>query len=367
MLKIFKKLFIRQENSQKISAEKSKPSSHSIATSFARQNPISELRIKIEGFGHPDFPFLHKTYSPSSRIPCTDYTPFIIERLRSSDLKTISHLMQSILLANPGLGTGPEWINDIVREVAQIKFGDYVMFDDSNAELELKALFIIAGKEGGGREFLIAKGDIPHLFSLALSSQRPKWLESMNSLQKKANAFIRKMSKDVPFWEEYPLFEAKCWEIEPPSDSDLMELMRKLTMSARIHLLYFVGAYNGTGSLLNSTSYPMRSFGINAEETSKELLAAELCIPTEDSSSLLKVWSKNNLIDACTKSGTEFRKSWKKEKLFEALQTNAPSLITESIKQEKLVKLNPQLNDGIVLLEPYSRKLQDVFKLLCFI
>lgn len=327
--------------------------------------PIGRLLEAVKGLGHPEFPLLHKTYSPASRIPCADFSPFIIDRLRSGDLASISQLMRGILAANPGLGIGPEWIDGVIKDVVGTDFHEYVTFDTPETELELKALFIIMGKEGGGREFFIADDSKAGLFSLALSSQRPVWRESMGALRDKANHFIREMAKDIPLWKDYPRFRSNCFRVDPPPVSSALIMIRKLSIAARIHLLDFA-RFRVSGSLPKSTTYAVRSLGLNPEETAREIVDSGLCVPTHEDAFLLRVWNRNDLIQACVKTGAEYRKSWKKEELFGVLRAKAPELIREALERENPVMLNPQFKAEICSLEECSRRLEDAFKLICF-
>jgi hypothetical protein len=74
---------------------KSTPPSKSIP-----RRPFDELKERIEEIGHPEYPFLHKEYSPGSRVPCTDFSGFIVERLKTDDPNSICTLMGSIIEAN---------------------------------------------------------------------------------------------------------------------------------------------------------------------------------------------------------------------------------------------------------------------------
>lgn len=111
----------------------------------------------------------------------------------------------------------------------------------------------------------------------------------------------------------------------------------------------------------------MRDFGVNPKETSEELVVKQLCIPTNDHSALLKVWSKDTFLSACDKAGADYRKSWDKEKLFHVLQEKAPHLILEAVERERLMMINPLFSRELSELTMHSQQLENAFKLLCFV
>jgi hypothetical protein len=365
MFEILKRLFVRRSPADATASRSERPLPDGTELE-PRPRSFAELRRALRDTGHPDFPFLDRDYSPASRVPCTDFTPFITDRLQAGDVRSIAQVMRAIVEANPGLGVGPEWIGPIVEEVARADFGTYVTFGTPRGELELRALFIVAGKDGGGRPFWIADGNKPGLFALALACQRPLWHESMDYLRRRANAFIRRMRKEAPFWEDYPTFSPHCFEVEPPPECSATDATRKLSLASRIHLLHFAGSRT-SGSPLKTTTYAMRNLGVHAEQTGIELRREGLLVPSQSDEGLLDVWSKDDLVQACMRAGAVYRKSWTKDRLLGLLREKAPEVIVEAREREGFVELDPHLAEELRGLADYARRLQDALKLLCFI
>ena len=122
-----------------------------------------------------------------------------------------------------------------------------------------------------------------------------------------------------------------------------------------------------SGSLLRTTTYRMRNLGANPERTAIELRRGGLFVPSDSDEGLLDVWSKEDLVQACARAGVEYRKSWRKDRLLSALREKAPELVLEAREREGLVTLNPQFGGELRALAEYSTRLEDAFKLLCFI
>lgn len=325
-------------------------------------NAVDSFLSSIKGVGHPEYPILHKQYSLTSRIPCTDLVLFISKRIIERDIGSIKIVMRAVIEGNPGLGIGPDWIDESIDNILSIQFENYVSFSSANAFPELKALFIVAAKGGGGREFLITE-EIPRLISWACIAHHPSWTTQVNSLAKKANSWIIKMAKDTPYWQEYGRFDVR--EIPSVSiENELQAVILSLSPAARMQLFYAVE--RGGGALPNLTNYQIRSLGINAEKTSKELIDSGLVLPSSSKEAIESAHSKQELVELCDTNGATYRKSWNKEKLVDALQKMDSAILETISKSKNLVSPNyeryPDLRNVVRIADEH----QVGFKLLCF-
>lgn len=328
--------------------------------------PISELKEHIKGFGDPKHPFLHKKYSPSSRVPCIDFTGFIVERLRQTDIHSISTLMRGILETNPGLGTGPEWIDEKIESVVNAPFDKYLSYAEGSALFELKAMWILSEKGGGGREFWIAESSkLPLMFSRALCCYHLNLLPSFIELLQKSNAAIKKWGKDSDYWKDCPLFKPDVLRFPDLGENQCRHKILSLSISARLHL--FQAITSGGGSLPKLTDFNLRSFGLHIPLTTKEILDSELLIPTDESAGLLGCFSKSDIISICEEKGIGFRKSWNKTKLLKALEENDPDFIQTTMREQNIVSINPEFKEDLLSIYAYSNKLENIYKMLCFI
>ena len=270
--------------------------------------------------------------------------------------------MRFVIAGNPGLGIGPEWIDKAVDEIAILDLSRYCQSDNLDFVLELKSLFILGAKEGGGREFWLAD-EKPLLFSLALCCHNIRWLGGIDQLREKANRFIRKMRKDTPFWTEYPLFRPS--DIIFPGDaSDVALILSQLPVLSRIQLLSFVE--KGAAPLMQATSYKMRDLGINPLETTPSLLASGLCELTAELDAMTEVISKSDLISVMDEKAVPYRKSWKKQQMLEELASHAPDVIAQIAEREKTARIRAEYLPRLRSLNRYAYALQDNIKLLCF-
>jgi len=323
---------------------------------------VDSFLSSIKGLGHPEFPILDKQYSPSSRVPCTDLVPFISKRIIEKDISSIKLVMRAVIEGNPGVGIGPAWIDESIDNILSVPFENYVSFLSAAALPELKAFFIVAAKEGGGREFLITK-EIPRLISWACLAHQPSWSTQVPSLSKRANSWISKMAKDAPYWQGYGSFDLR--EVPKVSiGNELRAIILTLSPAARLQLLYTVE--KGGGALPSLTNYQIRSLGINVEKTSKELIDSGLVLSSSSTAAVESAYSKQELVELCETNCVIYRKSWKKEKFVDALQ-KMDSMTLEKISKSKiLVSPNyeryPDLRNVVKIADEH----QVGFKLLCF-
>lgn len=334
------------------------------ASPRAESIPLQELLNQIRGKGRPEYPFLHPTYSPSSRIPCADFTPFIIERLAAGDVGSIGQLMRRIIEANPGLGTQGEWIEGEVKKTILAPLEKYLRFDGPDAYRQLRAMWIIAGRGGGGREFWLTN-DTPRYFAQALCPYDLELLPAMEQLRRKANTFIRRMRKDAPFWLDVPLFKEADFTILSLATGEAVARVRQLTIGARLHLFYAVE--KGGGRLPTLTGHIPRDMRLYEPDSSQEILESGLLIPSQDPALLKNSLQKAEILEACSQAGVSYKKSWNKDRLLQALLSAPPEYLSKFIADAILAAVNPEHANCLQALMTRARNLEPVFKVLCFI
>jgi hypothetical protein len=334
------------------------------------QQPITQLLRQIRNIGNSEYPFLHKEYSPVSRVPCTDFTGFIINRLRENDIDSISALMREIIRANPGVGIGSsatDWITKSVKEVVQIDMAHYISFPDNRAYDELKAMMLVMSKTGMTRSFWIVDNKIPILFARALCCFPVELKPPIKNLINKANDFIASMKKETEgessYWENFSLFPS---EVVVPSiqNNPCRQKLLSLSLGARLHL--FDAVSKKVGELPELTSYRTRDFGLHIPVTTQEILESGLLIKTQESSALANCFTKNDLIATCQQHNIEYKKSWDKKKLLQAVEKEAPQFIEKALKNRELVGINPEYEEDLLRFYQSSQDLEPLYAILCF-
>ncbi len=340
--------------------------------------PLEQLRQAIAGLGHPDYPFNDAVYSPGSRVPCTDFTRFIIERLRNGDTDSVSQLMQEIIRANPGLGVTNSWMENKVSEILHFHFDQYLAFADETARLEMLATWIVLSKEGGGTEFW-AGPDI-------LATRILSWATCVNDLKPRGkivelietgNGWLRKMRRELEYWRSIDYFkEEDVNQLVPPARGIHAERFRKLSIGARLLLFYSMERQHEHSKTLNlgshqpislSTEYRLRSFGLNQPEVETELINSTLISRATDVSKTVSVLTKDEMMSIAANAGVPVKKSWKREKLAATLVENAQAISPCIPDDKRPFMLLAEATDEVSQMILYSRKLSKIYSILCFI
>ena len=344
--------------------KKKKQSSHTEVISVREQDDALEIFLSsIKEIGHPEYQILDKEYSPSSRVPCTDLVPFISQQLYNKNINSIKAIMRGVIEGNPGLGIGSSWIDKSIDSIISVSYENYVKFIDPKGLYELKSLFIIASKNGGNSEFLITE-EIPRLISWACICHEPVWSESLNNLATKANNWTAKMAEDNTYWSNYKKYEPNKIRTKQ-IDKSLINAISSLSPSARLQLFFAVE--KGGGSLDKLTNYKIRNLGINVIQTNKELIDSKLLVFSSSKKVIENSNSKKELIELCEAYKANYKKSWKKEKLVDALQDADKSCLEEISVSKNLVEPNyqsyPSLKDIVVIADTHREN----YELLCFV
>lgn len=330
---------------------------------FSEGSPLQELQAQIQGKGRPEYPFLSREYSPSSRVPCVDFTPFVIERLRAGDVRSIGQLMRRIIEANPGLGFGSGWIETEVEQVLRAPLERYLHLPDPDAYHQLRAMWIIASKGGGGRQYWLTD-ELPRYFAQAISPFEMELPSAIEELRKRANRFIREMRKDASYWLDFPPFKASELIIPPLPAGECVARVRRLSIGARLHLFRIVEV--GGGRLPQLTGFILRDLGLYAPDSTREIMESGLVISSQAPGLLKNSFEKTELLTACDQAGVICRKTWNKEKQIQAL-LSAPAYVGQFIADAMLASVNPKYGDCLQALLARAQQVEPVFKVLCFI
>ncbi len=334
---------------------------------------LQQIKKDIRNIGNKDFPFLHQNYSVSSRIPCTDFTEWIIERLIENDTKAIKLLMFEIVKANPGLGTEGEWIEKVVDSLLSIKWQKYISLED-NALNELIAICIILSKSGGQKEFWLLE-EINLLINALCVYSLEINPEAFKKLILKANNFINGMKKDAtPSWMDFETYDTSILDKKSHrlSNNEISDFLKSKSVGSRLHffdtLTYFSDFGRTVASLFDSTVYNTRKFGLNISKTVNELIESPVFISPLKDEQILKLFEKTELIKIAETLNNEVKKSWNKKKLYEiiTLDSSGKELLKENLNVKKAVVIDSSLNSKLDELLKFKYTVKKYFELLCF-
>lgn len=271
---------------------------------------LGMLWREIGHFSHQEYPFLAPEYSPNSRMPCSDFTPFMVDRLKGGDIAPIKSLMGFI--AGSGLVTSKRWMDDIIDGINDIRLDRYFYADNPNAYHEIKALFILAAKSGGDPRFLQTEDGVLEIIAMAIACFNIVATDHLSELAVLGNRFIKKKRLDVSsgYWENVPLFPISTIQIKGVETSDMLQKFRSLPIGCRVGLIasYRTGRFD---------SFSVRSFGFMASHIIRSTMDMGFIKPVVSSGALQKLCSKDELLEYCQKHGVTVRKTWTKSVISE--------------------------------------------------
>lgn len=323
---------------------------------------VTRFIASLGNIGNPENKVLDPRYALNSRVPCTDLIPFISARILANDKASIKTIMNKVVEGNPF--SMSSFTDTAIDEILEINFSNFVTFESAKAIAELQALFIVVSKQGGGgRQFLVSDKTLQY-FSWVLIAYTPNWSQSSIDLIDKAKAWVNEKVKDTPYWLNYDANKFTCIPVSI-INAQLSKKIIALSPAARMHLFFTIK--KGGGKLEDLTDFSLRSFGINVHQTSAELINSGLVTSSFSPDAITSVFTQNELVQHCSNYGVEYRKSWAKPKLINAISKFDPLLLIKICEKEKIVfpdfDTYPELKKILDIADEHTKYLE----LLCFI
>jgi hypothetical protein len=339
----------------------------------ASDTTLKGLTAVIKGKGHKEYSFLHPTYSPSSRIPCIDFSLWIKNNISRANYDEVINLVSKIIVANPGMGfdfnngivKGSTWYNNLYK-IMSADLTQFIEFDNPEAYIELKTALVLLEIHNKTSNFSITDDVASTYVSSALCPYKIKKI-NIEKLSNSANSFIRKMKReeqeyDGTFWVNYELFNVKdlnnkfkALEYAP---EEIRYNIKNLNLNSRSHLLDIISLTAKKGSVLieSSTFYPTRQMGIYIPDSINDLIALNFIIENKDPGAALDNLKKDDLIKICEENNVPYKKSWNKSNLISAIITDCPGAAKDISKNILSVTLNSNFKEyaSAVLNQVYS-------------
>src|SRR6185295_11476339 len=83
-----------------------------------RHASVSDPVTFAAGLGNPEFPCLSRAHSPSSCVPCVDFSPWLRGRIQEGDVNAVGEYLWRVRQANPGVGESAEQFRERFRDLA---------------------------------------------------------------------------------------------------------------------------------------------------------------------------------------------------------------------------------------------------------
>ena len=320
----------------------------------------TELKSLCTKNSHPQYPFLRDGYSPVSRYPAVDFTPWIAKKLAERRFQDIAFLLTQLTQANPGVGVGSEYWNSEALRICMINLRREIVFPDDKATLDLHAAlfpYILHSPLNGlmlvdDRVGFLGRVISPYAFSVC----------RLEAKVNAANEFISKMKQDLreraTAWSDYPLFCLRSlsdvMQSNPPAPR-LRAMLRGVTVGAR--QLFFGTLKDGPGQ----GHWIARPYGIDEEKGAMELVDLGLGEMRDDPFLILTTYRNDQLLAAL--SGYPTKEGWKKKFIIKYILENAPEVMENLTRGKRVFTLRVESNEDDAALADWTVKIKPLLSI----
>jgi hypothetical protein len=318
---------------------------------LAREDAADPVRYAA-GQGHPDFPCLSRTHSPSSCVPCIDFSPWLRERIRSGDAVAVGEYLWRVREANPGVGDSVGQFRQHYRALAEVLLAApltrYLTGDDP-ALLDLRTALVMLAVHEGFSGFIMT-GEAADFVAAVMAPHRLT-LHDTRPLVARRNAFVAHMAGEMSYWAGWPALSAESLPSlaaeRDPEMQLLLDRLAQLPLGTRAHavdtLRHFSAETRVPRTLASLSRYETRKRGLDVPESARAIAAAGLVVPATDLAGWLAGWTRRDLLGFLAQAGLRPRNSWSKERLAEFAQTECEPLLRARMTDSGAVELAAEL------------------------
>jgi hypothetical protein len=322
--------------------------------------------------GHPDFPCLSRTHTPSSCVPTTDFSPWLAERVRLHDVDGVGEFLWRVRQANPGVGESEEQVREryrvLARAILEAPLTRTLRPADTLAMRELRVALILLGAHEGFTGFIMT-GDAPEFLASAMA---PHGFELVDptALMAARNDFVHRMASEMSYWATWPTLQGSTLRsLTPPTTPELhavLEPLRRLPLVVRTHavdaLQHFSADVTAPRTLASLSRYEVRKRGLDLAESIRLIRASGLVVAATDAIAWLSGWTRRDLLGFLTQCGVGPRNSWSKERLAEVAVAECGDEVMQRMSASGAVQLAPYLAEGARQLRHYMRRVRETWR-----
>ena len=312
----------------------------------------SDLVRFAAGQGHPDFPCLSRTHSPSSCVPCIDFSPWLRERIAAGSVDAVGEYLWRVREANPGVGESVGQFRQHYRALAEVivaaPMRRYLTGDEA-ALLDLRTALLMLAVHEGFSGFIMT-GEAADFLAAVMAPHRLT-LHATRPMVARRNAFVAHMAGEMSYWAGWPALTSETLpSIAAPDDAEMQDLLDRLSLlplGARAHavdtLRHFSAETRVPRTLASLSRYETRKRGLDVADSARRIAAVGLVVPAGDLAGWLAGWTRRDLLGFLAQAGLRPRNSWSKERLAEFAQTECEPLLRARMSDSGAVELTPSL------------------------
>ncbi|HWN19752.1 MAG TPA: hypothetical protein VNO19_12615 [Gemmatimonadales bacterium] len=324
------------------------------------------------GRGHREFRCLSRTHNPSSCVPCTDFSPWLRERVLRHEVEGLCEYLWRVRRADPTVeGTGEQiqrQYSDLTRAVISAPLSQYLLAGNDEAYLDLRVLLVILAAHETFSGFIMA-GEAAD-FAAAVMAPHALRINRAHVLVKRRNQFVRDMGQEMDYWACWaPLALDAIRSPVPPGDAafqSMLGALATLPLGSRAHAvdaLRHLSADPGVPRTLASLSrLETRRRGLDVDDSCRLILQSGLVVPAEDAAAWLAGWTRRDLLGFLAQCGVRAPKSWSKERLSEMALNECPDRVRDRMAESGAVELAPAHTNAAGRLAGYILDVKETWR-----
>ena len=302
------------------------------------------------GQGHPDFPCLSRTHSPSSCVPCVDFSPWLRDHILERDAAALGEYLWRVREPNPGVGESAAQFRQHYRALAGVLLAAPLtthLVADAAALLDLRAALVMLAVHEGFSGFIMT-GEAADFVAAVMSPHRVI-MRDAERLVSRRNAFVAHMAGEMSYWAGWPSLTPD--ELPPagaggdPDMRELLGILATLPLGSRAHaadvLRHFSTEARVPHTLPSLSRYEIRKRGLDVNDSTRRILASGLVVDATDLHGWLAGWTRRDLLGFLAQSGLRPRNSWSKERLAEFALTECEAPLRSRMVESGAVELAP--------------------------
>jgi len=305
-------------------------------------------------------------------VPCTDFSPWLRERVRRHDVDGLAEYLWRVRRADPGEDGAGEQIpgrySDLVRAVMSAPLSQYLTDGTAEAYLDLRVLLVMLAAHETFSGFIMA-GEAAD-FTAAVMAPHSFRLLRPSVLVERRNEFVQDMGQGMDYWACWaPLAVDAIRSPLPPRDSGFQSMLSTLAsmpLGSRAHAvdaLRHLSADPGVPRTLASLSrQETRRRGLDEEDSSRIILQSGLVIPATDAAAWLAGWTRRDLLGFLAQCGLRAPKSWNKERLAALAVKDCADHVRARMAGSGAVELAPAHAEAAGRLSSYIEDVKETWR-----
>lgn len=311
----------------------------------------SDLLSYAAGRGHRSNPCLSRSHSPSSCVPCTDFSPWLRERVRRAQADGLAEYLWRLRRATPDPNASNEQIPrqyiELAESILAAPLERHLERGTEEAYLDLRVALVMLAAHETFSGFIMAGESAD--FVAAIMAPYSLSLTGAGDLLTLRNSFVAEMAREMDYWACWtPLSPDALRSPIPPHDTSFQALLgafTRLPLGSRAHALdalRHIGADPCAPRSLGSLCrYETRRSGLDVADSCRLILDSGLVVTANDLGGWLRAWTRRDLLNFLAQIGVRAPRSWSKERLADVAMADCAAAVRSRMEESGAVELAP--------------------------